>query len=332
MDRLDQENLENVAIRMLEGSITDAERDCLVKWLDESAENRAEFRRILSLWNIPNIEKVSRIDLYKAESKVMDRIFRKPVLRWKRILINTAAILAVPLAFTTAYLGLAKGLPQDVRTIETMVPPGARSKLVLPDSSTVHLNAGSRLIYASAFNEGIREVTLEGEGYFEVTSSESCPFIVRTDNFTVRCTGTEFNIRAYSSESEQSVTLIDGKVHVEIDDSRISMNPNERMTIAQDGTHKITSGDPYRYYAWKNGEIAFRNDRLEDVLKLLSATYNYDFVLMDDSLKKYSVHATFKNETIHEMVSLMECILPVKCRFTPSADPNSLGIVEIRKK
>ena len=110
------------------------------------------------------------------------------------------------------------------------------------------------------------------------------------------------------------------------------MIPNERMTIVQDGTHRITSGDTYRYYAWKNGELAFRNDRLEDVLKLLSDTYNYDFVLMDDSLRKYSVHATFKNETIHEMVSLLECILPVKCRFAPSADPNSLGTVEIQKK
>lgn len=332
MDRLDQEKLENTVVSLLDGSITDAERERLVKWLDESAENRAEFRKILYLWNIPDIDKVARIDLHEAESRVLDRISRKSAPRWKRILINTAATLAVPLAFTTAYLALSEDDSSEVRMIETRVPQGARSKVMLPDNSVVHLNAGSSLTYASEFNGSIREVSLDGEGYFEVTGSEDCPFIVRTDHFTVRCTGTEFNIRAYPSEPEQSVTLVEGKIRVDTAEDNIILNPDERMTIAQDGTCKTTSGDQYRYYAWKNGELAFRNDRLEDVLRLLSDTYNYNFVIMDESLKKYSVHATFKNETIHEMVSLLECILPVRCRFAPSVDPNSLGIVEIWKK
>lgn len=332
MDRFDKEKMENIVVRMLEGSITDAESESLMRWLEESAENRAEFRKTLSLCNMADIDKIARIDLQKAERKMMNRIFRKPAHRWKRILINTAACLAVPLAFTTAFLSLPRDFSSEIATIQTRVPQGARSKIVLPDSSVVHLNGGSCISYASAFNDDVREVSLEGEGYFEVTASEDCPFIVHTDNFDVRCVGTEFNIRAYSSETKQSVTLVNGKVHVEIAQERIILSPNDRMTIAQDGTYIKTSVDPYRYYAWKNGELAFRNDRLEDVLKQLSETYNYDFTLMDDSLKKYSVHATFKNETIHEMVSLLECILPVKCRFAPSTDPNSLGIVEIRKK
>ena len=77
--------------------------------------------------------------------------------------------------------------------------------------------------------------------------------------------------------------------------------------------------------------MVFRNDRLEDVLKQLSQTYNYDFVIKDAELKKYSVHATFKNETIHEMISLMECILPVRCKLTPSKDARKLGTIEISR-
>ena len=332
MDRLDNGKLEDIIVRMLDGSIADSEKEILVMWLDESAENRARFRKLLSLWNIPDIEKITKIDISRAERKVMGRISARPASRWKQIFINTAAALALPLAFSTVFLGLSKDFSSDSQMIQTRVPMGARSKVVLPDSTIVHLNAGSGLTYASVFDDNIREVTLEGEGYFEVRSSESAPFIVKTDNFTVRCTGTEFNIRAYASDPEQSITLVDGKVHVEIDDDMISLSPNDRMIISQDGTHKITCEDPYRYYAWKNGELAFRNNCLEEVLRQLSDTYNYEFVIKDESLKKYSVHATFKNETIHEMVSLLECILPVKCRFSASVDPNSLGVVEIWKK
>lgn len=332
MDRHDKENLEVLVVRMLEGSLTDTEKKSLIMWLDESAANRAEFRKILSLWNIPDIEKIADIDLYEAESRVMSNTSGKRVSRWKNILVNTAAALALPLALSTIFLGLSKDFSPEIHMIETHVPMGARSKIVLPDSSIVHLNSGSGLIYASEFKGDIREVSLEGEGYFEVRASEKSPFIVKTDNFTVRCTGTEFNIRAYASDPEQSVTLVEGKIQIEIDNDRISLNSNDRMTVTQDGTHKLTCEDPYRYYAWTNGELAFRNNCLEEVLQLLSNTYNYEFVLMDDSLKKYSVHATFKNETIHEMVSLLECILPVKCRFSPSVNPNSLGTVEIWAK
>ena len=51
--------------------------------------------------------------------------------------------------------------------------PGTITRLVLPDQSVVWLNAGSRLVYPSVFDEKERKVQLFGEGYFEVEADGS---------------------------------------------------------------------------------------------------------------------------------------------------------------
>jgi ferric-dicitrate binding protein FerR (iron transport regulator) len=51
------------------------------------------------------------------------------------------------------------------------------TKIVLPDGSQVWLNAGSNLDYNnSVFNKDLREVTLNGEAYFDVTKNAGQTF------------------------------------------------------------------------------------------------------------------------------------------------------------
>ena len=54
---------------------------------------------------------------------------------------------------------------------------GNRTKIVLPDGSQVWLNAGSNLDYHnSTFNKELREVSLNGEAYFDVVQNEDKTF------------------------------------------------------------------------------------------------------------------------------------------------------------
>lgn len=50
----------------------------------------------------------------------------------------------------------------------------------LPDSTLVYLNSGSVLKYPSIFTGNIREVSLNGEAYFEVAKDPEHKFIVST--------------------------------------------------------------------------------------------------------------------------------------------------------
>lgn len=74
----------------------------------------------------------------------------------------------------------------------------------------------SELRYPVAFGEGVREVELKGEAYFEVEKNEDKPFIVKTDEFNVRVLGTSFNISAYLDSPLSHTTLCSG--HVRIND------------------------------------------------------------------------------------------------------------------
>ena len=71
----------------------------------------------------------------------------------------------------------SNGDAQDQMLCEVVVPEGSRTSLTLPDSSTVWLNSGSRLSYTKDFGRKNRNISLCGEGFFDVRRDESHPFV-----------------------------------------------------------------------------------------------------------------------------------------------------------
>ena len=55
-----------------------------------------------------------------------------------------------------------------VKSNELVIPRGGENTVLLADGTTVHLNAGSKLLYPVRFVGKRRIVTLEGEAYFDV--------------------------------------------------------------------------------------------------------------------------------------------------------------------
>ena len=83
---------------------------------------------------------------------------------------------------------------------EVSTQPGSKSKIQLPDGSTVWLNAGSKLTYTKDFGKEIREVTLIGEAFFDVTKMKEKPFIIHTSSINIKVLGTAFNVKAYPED------------------------------------------------------------------------------------------------------------------------------------
>src|ERR1700730_1758658 len=63
----------------------------------------------------------------------------------------------------------------------------------LPDGSTVLLNKNSSLEYPENFNGNTREVTLIGEGYFDIQHNLEKSFIVQAGNVQTTVLGTAFS-------------------------------------------------------------------------------------------------------------------------------------------
>lgn len=76
---------------------------------------------------------------------------------------------------------------------QLIIPKGTFYHLVLSDGTKVWLNADSKIKYPVSFGQDKREVSLRGEGYFEVAKDSTRPFIVSTDKMDVRVLGTTFD-------------------------------------------------------------------------------------------------------------------------------------------
>ena len=139
------------------------------------------------------------------------------------------------------YLHTGKQSPNTTTIIAA--PRGAKKALQLPDGSKLWLNAGSRIFLSGTFSSGNRELSLEGEAFFDVKHDEQHPFVIHVGRLDVKVLGTTLNVRAYPGDSTVETTLINGKVEVDVSGdagSTILLHPNEKLTIAMD--HSVLPG------------------------------------------------------------------------------------------
>jgi ferric-dicitrate binding protein FerR (iron transport regulator) len=326
MELKKQDDLMALIARNLAGVADVNERAKLNNWISESESNRNYFEHVRNIWNESgNPVDPKMINSKHALKKILGRISKpNPVIAiwkyWQRI----AAILIIPLAIGSIlmlYSNQQKKLsPGEVVYNEVYAAFGTRSAIRLADSSLVWLNAGSSLKYPDKFSSETRQVFLKGEAYFEVWSDASHPFVVNTPEIVVSATGTKFNIFNYESESLAEVTLVSGNVNVKGNDKsnsqlNLDLKHNQHLEYnRQTGANEIIEEDIYKYIAWKDGKLIFRNDPLGEVLDKISLQFNVDIELQGESLKKIRYRATFEEETLDEILKLLKLSSPIDYR------------------
>ena len=189
-----------------------------------------------------------------------------------------------------------------------IVPEGKVAKLLLPDGSVIHLNAGSRIIFPPKFAENQpRRVRLTGEAYFAVTHDEKRPFIVECGDMQTTVLGTEFNIRNYEGETPH-VTLVKGSVRVSTAKQQQMLRPGDDATIngQQINTRQVYL-DPI--VAWKNGVLYFNEIPLKEILHRLSRTFNLELVMSDSTTLTDKIHLVVdKEEGVSEIVERLNLL------------------------
>ena len=165
------------------------------------------------------------------------------------------------------------------------IPRGGEYALVLSDGTKVHLNSMSSLRFPVAFTTGKREVELQGEAYFEVSKTGQ-PFIVNVNGMQVEVLGTTFNISAYPNEEYQT-TLVNGSVRVSAEKGEsLILKPSQQATIVSGGNSiQVRTVDISFYTSWVKGKINFKDQRLEDIMKILSRWYDMNVVYENEGLK-----------------------------------------------
>lgn len=199
----------------------------------------------------------------------------------------------------------------------SVAPKGSVSEMILPDGSHIFLNSGSEIKYTVDGTDGMREIFLTGEAWFQVAKMVEKPFLVHTSFYDVQVTGTSFNVKAYPEDKEVITTLEEGKVFVKSSENmklaeEVELKPGEQLVYSKESKEiQIAEVNTQWYTSWKDNKLIFVNMSLKDLKTLLERKYGVDIEFSDQSILNYHYDGTLKNETILEVLEILENTLPI---------------------
>lgn len=298
----------------LEGKATQEEITEIYDRITVSPEELREFREYEKFWkqvHKPSDEVMESLRDFKG--RIQDHR-RRRFWRFASGVAAAAVLCLVIIHGVTSNRNVKETVPVDIQEYVVNVPAGGRTDIALPDGTKVMLNAGSRLSYTSEFNKRTRDVTLSGEGYFEVARDEDKPFNVNAGKCTVTVLGTKFDISAYDQDEEAFTALVEGSVMFRVGDKNLIVAPGELVTYGKDGLKKGPA-DVRDYCGWVSGIIKYNNIHFSSLLKRLEREYDTRFILEDVDLGNRSIRVSFsKDDSVDTIMKVLSDILPISVR------------------
>ena len=209
---------------------------------------------------------------------------------------------------------------------EIIVPVGEKSQIILSDGTHVWINSGSRFTYPLNFGKERREVSLEGEAYFDVTRGTKT-FTVSTHDARIQVLGTAFNVKSYPEDDKTQTTVVRGLVRVQSKARGIRpvlIGP-EQMAVLKDtpvaGSRKIENRDltilnqvnTSVITSWKDQLLIFADETFADIAIKMERWFNMKIRIEDEDLKKQRYTGKFvNNETVYQVLEAIEVTTPIR--------------------
>ncbi|MCL2649745.1 MAG: FecR family protein [Candidatus Azobacteroides sp.] len=311
----------------------------LEKFLQKQAGTE-ETERLIELFNQPGILRIFS-ELYRekwdnaefhTDSEVEKRIWSRlnneiqakpiPVVKpwWKKYSRIAAAILIPALMAGLTYYYMGSRLQDDSKAMRVHVEMGQKANMTLPDGTQVWLNSAGSLSYDNSYNKKDRTVHLQGEAFFEVSKDKKRPFKVIVNEITVEALGTSFDVKGYPEDNRISTTLIEGKIKVSNDKESYALYPNEKIVFNKQlhSFTKTTLMDAEKSGSWRNNELAFDQENLEEIAKVLERMYNTKIIFASEDLKKIHFSGKVKNSNLESVLQLVSFVSPIQYSFKDS--------------
>ncbi len=299
-------------VEFRDGAMDPQRREMFDAWLRTSPEHIRAYLEVSALWaGVPDAFAGRDIDVdaivaaARAEDGVVVPLDRgvnstessatveKRGANLRRV-VALAACLLISVAIGVAWVWTHRG-------VEYRTEIGEQRSIMLPDGSTMDLNARSRV--QVRFEAGVRNIRLlEGQALFKVAKDAARPFIVDTDSSQVRAVGTQFDV--YRRDSGTTVTVIEGRVAVlaPLDTSQRALPAGEPARAARSDAAnapvEIAAGEQIKVAAaggmgapvptnaayataWTRHQIILREAPLSDVVEEFNR-YNRRPMAIDD--------------------------------------------------
>jgi len=227
--------------------------------------------------------------------------FRHRVLQW-----SAAAILIL-------VVGLLGVISNYSITIES--EPGEHKLAMLPDESTVEMNADSKLTYYPLKWRFERKLRFEGEAYFNVKKGNK--FLVISEQGTTQVLGTSFNI--YSRDDRYRVTCLTGKVQVDSGkDNEVILLPNNHAELENGKLVIKEMFKPENAIGWKNNQFFFEGRPLKEVIDEIERQYAVT-IQLDPQLNNRNFGSNFSKK--HSVEEVLEYVCrPMNLKFVKQSE------------
>jgi len=302
-----------ILYRFFEGKASLEEEKEVCDWTEASEENMQEYIKERKYFDLLLVQNKKNSTPHSSSGKVFQL----------NSLIKYAAVVALfIMCGLQAYRITKTETDQEMNTIT--VPTGQRVNLLLSDGTNVWLNSGTKMRYPTSFTKGKskRKVTLDGEGYFEVTKDAKRPFVVQTGKYDIEVLGTKFNVNAYNKTSFFSAALMEGSIQISDKtepSNKIVLHPLQKADYIN-GQLNVVQIQNYDIYRWKEGLLCFENITFNDLMKEFEKTYDIQIINKNKKLESYICSGKFR---ISDGLDFILHVLQRDVRFSFTRNENN---------
>lgn len=290
--------------------------DEVVQFTDEVQQVRKMIQQVDTYFQLrqfqpaPAWKKVNaRIHPTETESTVGRKLFLNPVFRIAAAVIFVALMLTA--GYELIYNPSGSGKMLQISSAENVL-----NTFALPDGTLVSLNSDTKLFYPKRFTGETREVTIEGEAFFEVKPDVSKAFIIHAGKAQVKVLGTSFNVSAYPEKEVVEVIVETGKVEVlnKTNEAIQNLVPGEKGTLLTNNSLlKTTNLDP-NFLAWKTRKLTFKASSLAEVVRNLEKVYKVEIKLADEKLSTLKLTAQFNDYPLDFILKVIETTFNIEVK------------------
>lgn len=307
--------IDKLLAKWLAGVATDEEKAVIKQWAGGNEVNLG----ILETLQKVRDEKMGEPILVNVDEKINEiwskgmRSRQRKKAVWKPHFKYAAAIALLVICFWGLFqLNSGKFYREEIPVAEQEAYiskenlAGQKTKLYLPDGSVVYLNSASSIKYLQGFSGKERRVVLRGEAYFEVARNTDKPFVVESFGVETIALGTSFNIKAYSTEEELRVSLVEGKVMVHKRGgvaNGVMLSPGRELHVGLNTDELIeTSFDQEEVIGWKDGKLIFKNADFDEVKLSLERWFGFDIEIVGKVPGDWSLSTVYEGQTLKNIL------------------------------
>ncbi len=267
-----------------------------------SKKTEEEFDVLLSNLRIPSGK--SKEQVWQSIFEKLDNQPNVKVLPIGRIMLRIAASLIILIAIGGSAWIWGFG------EVSIYSPKGQHVSCLLPDSSSIQLNADTRIAYNKVLWFINRKVYINGEALFHVKKGKR--FDVVADLATTTVLGTTFDV--YARNGKVKVSCIEGRVSVKNNASndKVILTAGLHTLAKQNSITSPTQSIKHDEVAWTFGEFYFSNAPLSEVIREIERQFNVDIVSNCSENRFYTGY--FNNKDLNDALRLV-CI-PMGIRYS----------------